>query len=201
MSVIQPGFCADSKRLPANRYLVKIPFVDLHAQYLSIKEDIDGAIADVIRESAFIRGSYVDSFEKAWSEALGVKHCISCANGTDALFIAMRALGIKPGDEVITTAHSWISTSETITQAGGRVVDWMGTDGRHGGKGEDVKEGISSRLGGLQAAVLKVNLPHLLEWSQARRRVAGQYEQTLTRIAEVVTPKVAPDRDHVYQLY
>ena len=53
---------------------------------------------------------------------LGVKHCVSCANGTDALYIAMRGLGVKPGDEVITTAHSWISTSETITQAGGRVV-------------------------------------------------------------------------------
>jgi dTDP-4-amino-4,6-dideoxygalactose transaminase len=64
----------------------------------------------------------VDEFEKAWAETLGVKHCVSCANGTDALYIAMRGLGLKARDEVITTAHSWISTSETITQAGGRVV-------------------------------------------------------------------------------
>jgi dTDP-4-amino-4,6-dideoxygalactose transaminase len=101
---------------------MKIPFVDLHAQYLTLKAEIDHAIAEVIAQSAFIRGPQVDAFEKAWAETLGVKHCVSCANGTDALYIAMRALGVKPGDEVITTAHSWISTSETITQAGGRVV-------------------------------------------------------------------------------
>src|ERR1700739_2030643 len=101
---------------------MKIPFVDLHAQYLSIKPEIDAAIAEVIAESAFVRGRHVEAFEKAWAKTIGVKHCISCGNGTDALYISMRALGVKPGDEVITTAHSWISTSETITQAGGRVV-------------------------------------------------------------------------------
>ncbi len=100
----------------------KIPFVDLHAQYLGIKGEIDTAIASVIRESAFVRSRFVDEFEVEWAKALGMKHCISCANGTDALYIAMRGLGLKPGDEVITTAHSWIATSETITQAGGRVV-------------------------------------------------------------------------------
>jgi dTDP-4-amino-4,6-dideoxygalactose transaminase len=101
---------------------MKIPFVDLHAQYRSIKAEIDSAIAEVIAESSFIRGRHVDAFEQAWADNLKVKHCVSCANGTDALYIAMRGLGIKPGDEVITTAHSWIATSETITQAGGRVV-------------------------------------------------------------------------------
>jgi dTDP-4-amino-4,6-dideoxygalactose transaminase len=101
---------------------MKIPFVDLHAQYLSIKSQIDAAIADVIAKSAYIRSPQVDEFEHAWASTLGVKHCVSCANGTDALFIAMRGLRVKPGDEVITTAHSWISTSETITQAGARVV-------------------------------------------------------------------------------
>src|ERR1700740_560730 len=99
---------------------MKVPFVDLHAQYLSIKSSIDDAIADVIGRSAFIRGQYVDRFAQAWAATLGVKHCISCANGTDALYIAMRGLGVAPGDEVITTAHSWISTAETLTQAGGR---------------------------------------------------------------------------------
>src|SRR5262249_49800634 len=83
---------------------------------------IDEAIRNVIAESAFIRGVHVEAFERAWAETLGVKHCVSCANGTDALEIAMRALGMKPGDEVITTAHSWISTSATIRQAGGQVV-------------------------------------------------------------------------------
>jgi dTDP-4-amino-4,6-dideoxygalactose transaminase len=101
---------------------MKIPFVDLHAQYLTIKEAIDSAIAEVIAESAYIRGRHVDAFEQAWASTLGVKRCVSCANGTDAIYIALRGLGVRPGDEVITSAHSWISTSETITQAGGRVV-------------------------------------------------------------------------------
>src|SRR5512140_787681 len=101
---------------------MKIPFVDLHAQYLTIKQEIDRAIAQVIAQSAYIRGRHVDAFEQAWASKLGVKRCVSCANGTDAIYIALRGLGLKPGDEVITSAHSWISTSETITQAGGRVV-------------------------------------------------------------------------------
>jgi dTDP-4-amino-4,6-dideoxygalactose transaminase len=101
---------------------MKIPFVDLHAQYLSIKPAIDSAIAEVIAQSAYIRGPHVEVFEQAWAQTLGVKHCVSCANGTDALYIAMRGLGVRPGDEVITTAHSWISTSETITQTGAKVV-------------------------------------------------------------------------------
>jgi len=101
---------------------MNIPFVDLHAQYLSIKSEIDRAIATVIAESAFIRSECVNTFESEFASAVGVKHCVSCANGTDALYILMKGLKIKPGDEVITTAHSWISTSETITQAGGRVV-------------------------------------------------------------------------------
>ncbi len=101
---------------------MKIPFVDLHAQYLTIKQEIDRAIAEVIAESAYIRGPHVDAFEEAWARTLGVKRCVSCANGTDAIYMALRGLGLRPGDEVITSAHSWISTSETIAQAGGRVA-------------------------------------------------------------------------------
>ena len=101
---------------------MKIPFVDLHAQYLTIKQEIDKAIAEVIAQSAYIRGPHVDAFEEAWARTLGVKRCVSCANGTDAVCIALRGLGLKRGDEVITSAHSWISTSEAITAAGGRIV-------------------------------------------------------------------------------
>ncbi|MDQ6703601.1 MAG: DegT/DnrJ/EryC1/StrS family aminotransferase [Pseudomonadota bacterium] len=100
----------------------RVPFADLHAQYLSIKPEIDAAIADVIAKSAFVRGPHVDAFEAAFAAAIGASHCVSCANGTDALYIAMRALDLRPGDEIITTAHSWIASSETITQAGGKVV-------------------------------------------------------------------------------
>ena len=284
---------------------MKVPFVDLHGQYLGIKAEIDSAIAEVIAQSAFIRGKHVDAFEQAWAETLKVKHCISCANGTDALYITMRGLGLKVGDEVITTAHSWIATSETITQAGGRVVfcdtqedtfnidprlieakitkatvgiipvhlcgqpadmdeimaiakkhnlwviedcaqahlatykgkfvgtfgdaatfsfypgknlgaygdagcivtnddtlaDWTTTFARHGGKGEHVMEGINSRMDGLQAAILKVKLPHLPAWTTARRRVAARYNELLRGVDSLTTPKVGDDRSHVYHLY
>ena len=99
-----------------------VPFADLHAQYRSIRTEMDAAIAEVIASSAFIRGPFVEKFERAFAEAMGVPHCVSCANGTDSLYIAMHGLGVKPGDEVIAPAHSWISTTETITQAGGTVV-------------------------------------------------------------------------------
>ena len=101
---------------------MNVPFADLHAQYLTIKDEIDAAIADVIRTSAFIRGPYVQKFEEEFATAMQFKHCVSCANGTDSLYIAMHGLGVKPGDEVIAPAHSWISTTATITQAGGTVV-------------------------------------------------------------------------------
>jgi len=272
---------------------------------LSIKQEIDAAIAEVIRETAFIRGPHVDKFEKEFAEVVGTKHCVSCANGTDAIYIAMKGLGIRPGDEVITTAHSWISTSETITQAGGRVVfcdtdretftidpllieakitprtvgiipvhlygqsadmgpimeiaarhnlwviedcaqahlaeyrgrqvgtfgraatfsfypgknlgamgdagclvtnddklaEWSALYARHGGKGDHQIEGINSRLDGLQAAILSVKLPHLRKWTEERRRVAALYDSALADIPEVETPRIAPDRSHVYHLY
>ena len=285
--------------------MMRVPLVDLHAQYLTIREEIDAAIRDVIAESAYIRGPYVDAFEKSWADTIGVKHCVSCANGTDALYIALRGLGIRPGDEVITTAHSWISTSETITQSGARVVfcdtdadtftidpalieakitsrtvgiipvhlygqsadmapimaiarthklwviedcaqahlarysgemvgtfgnaatfsfypgknlgaygdagcvvtnddrlaNWCSTFARHGGKGEHVMEGINSRLDGLQAAILQVKLPYLMKWTEARRHVATRYERILRSVGDLVTPKIAPGREHVFHLY
>ena len=284
---------------------MNVPFVDLHAQYQSIRSEIDAAMGEVIAESAFVRGPHVERFERAWAETLGMRHCVSCANGTDALYITMRGLQLKPGDEVITTAHSWIATSETITQAGGRVVfcdtdentfninpalieakitprtvgiipvhlygqsadmeaimaiaakhrlwviedcaqahlarfkgrlvgtfgnaatfsfypgknlgaygdagcivtnddklaDWTATFARHGGKGDHVMEGINSRLDGLQAAILNVKLPHLLDWTGARRKVASRYDGLLNGVGDIKTPEIGRDRDHVYHLY
>jgi dTDP-4-amino-4,6-dideoxygalactose transaminase len=101
---------------------MKVPFNDLYLHHRALQPDLDKAIQEIIDSSSFIRGSAVDRFEALFAEAIGVKHCVSCANGTDALFITMKGLGVGSGSEVITTAHSWISTSATITQAGGRVV-------------------------------------------------------------------------------
>src|SRR3954451_8946391 len=101
---------------------MQVPFADLHLQYQTMKSEIDSAIAAVISDSAFIRGASVDAFEREFASAVNVEHCVSCANGTDALYLAMSALRVQPGDEVITTAHSWISTSAMITHAGATVV-------------------------------------------------------------------------------
>ena len=101
---------------------MKIPFVDLYAQYLSIRPEIDNAIQSVITETAFIKGKYVENFEKSYRDSYGVKHCIGVANGTDAIYIALKMMGIGKGDEVITTASSWISTSEAISQTGAKPV-------------------------------------------------------------------------------
>ena len=101
---------------------MKIPFVDLKAQYKSIKPDIDQAIEKVISETAFIGGKYVNKFKEEFATLYGVKHCVPVANGTDAIYIILKMLGIGEGDEVITVANSWISTSETITQAGAKPV-------------------------------------------------------------------------------
>ena len=97
---------------------MKIPFVDLKAQYQSIKPDIDHAIESVISETAFIGGKYVNNFKEEFASLYGIKHCVPVANGTDAIYIVLKTLGIGTGDEVITVANSWISTSETISQTG-----------------------------------------------------------------------------------
>jgi dTDP-4-amino-4,6-dideoxygalactose transaminase len=266
---------------------------------------LDAAMQRVIQKSAFIRGEEVDLFENEFARAFGARHCISCANGTDALYIALRALGINPGDEVIVPAHTWISTAETVTQAGGTVVfadtlegqfvldpadvarkigprtkgimvvhlyglpapmtelqrlaekhglwiiedcaqahlaeyhnrkvgtfgkiatfsfypgknlgamgdagaivtqddklaEWMMLFARHGGKGDHLIEGINSRLDGLQAAVLRVKLPHLESWTRKRIEAAQRYDQLLRGIPGIRIPERPKDRRHVYHLY
>ena len=101
---------------------IKIPFLDLKLQHEKLTKEINQEIQICIENSAFIRSKSITDFENNFSKLTERKHCISCANGTDALFMAMKSLNVKTGDEIITTAISWISTSETITQAGGNVV-------------------------------------------------------------------------------
>jgi len=101
---------------------MNIPFVDLKAQYESIKDEIDSALADVISKTAFVGGPFVNSFEEAFAKYCGTEFCVCVGNGTDALFIALKTLGIGVGDEVITVANSFIATSEAITMAGAKVV-------------------------------------------------------------------------------
>jgi dTDP-4-amino-4,6-dideoxygalactose transaminase len=286
---------------------MNVPFVDLRAQYQSLKPQMDEAIAKIIEETAFIGGAPVQQFEEAFAGLYGVKHCISCANGTDSLYILMKMLGIGAGDEVITVANSWISSSETISQTGatpvfvdidlryftisekdiearisprtkaiipvhlyGQMCDMeavmdiaqrhnipviedcaqshfseykgkrAGTYGlagsfsfypgknlgaygdagciitnddelalkcrmyaRHGAlkKHEHQIEGINSRLDGLQAAVLSVKLPHILEWTQSRIDRASLYSKLLSKVEGVSTPITRPDSMHSFHLY
>jgi dTDP-4-amino-4,6-dideoxygalactose transaminase len=101
---------------------MNIPFVDLKGQYTSIKDEIDDSINQVLSETAFVGGPFLEKFELQFAAFTGTRHCIGVGNGTDAIFIALNALGIRPGDEVITAANSFIATSEAVTMAGARVV-------------------------------------------------------------------------------
>ena len=285
---------------------MNVPFVDLKAQYNSIKQEIDKAISTVIGEASFIGGKHVDEFEKNFAELYGVKHCISLANGTDSLYISMKMLGIGEGDEVITTAYSWISSSETISQTGakpvfvdvdeyftldasqleekitsktkalipvhihGQMCDMekimeiatkynipviedcaqshfsefkgkragisglvgsfsfypgknLGAYGdagclitndddfalkckmyaRHGAlkKHQHEMEGINSRLDGIQAAILNVKLPHILNWTNSRIENAKLYDSFLKNVSQIIIPKVRDNVKHSYHLY
>lgn len=286
---------------------MNVPFVDLKAQYNSIKEDIDNTIASVIEDTAFIGGKHVKQFEKKFAELYGVKHVISCANGTDSLYIIMKMLGIGSGDEVVTVANSWISSAETISQTGAtpvfvdpdevylstsveaiekaitsntkavmmvhlqgqmsdvikakKLCDEKGIflfedcaqshfselDGQRAGtigiagsfsfypgknlgaygdagciitnddelaskckmyanhgalvKHQHEMPGVNSRMDGLQAAILNVKLPHILEWTDNRIKVADIYNEQLSGIKEIVLPAVRPNSRHTYHLY
>jgi dTDP-4-amino-4,6-dideoxygalactose transaminase len=286
---------------------MNIPFVDLKAQYQSIKTEIDAAIANVIHDTAFIGGKYVKEFEKNFATLYGIKHCVSCANGTDSLYIIMKMLNIGKGDEVITVANSWISSSETISQTGakpifvdvdplyysmdvakfeaaitnntkavilvhlqGQICDIdtikqicdkhnialiedcaqshfseqnekragsvgiaasfsfypgknLGAYGdagciltnddtladkcrmfaNHGAlvKHQHQIEGINSRLDGMQAAILNAKLPYILKWTEQRIANAALYDEQLTGIEQIITPKVRPNSKHSYHLY
>ncbi|MEI9997268.1 MAG: DegT/DnrJ/EryC1/StrS family aminotransferase [Rhizomicrobium sp.] len=99
-----------------------LKFLDLQKQYEEIKPEIDKAIADVVRDAAFISGPYAARFEAAFAAFQGAEFCIGCGNGTDAIEIAIEALALPPGSEIIVQANSFIATSEAVTRAGHRVV-------------------------------------------------------------------------------
>jgi UDP-2-acetamido-2-deoxy-ribo-hexuluronate aminotransferase len=92
----------------------EIKMVDLHSQYLRIKNEVDAAMASVLNSTAFIQGPQVAEFARALEMYTGAKHVVTCANGTDALQIAMMALDLQPGDEVILPVHTYVATAEVI---------------------------------------------------------------------------------------
>ncbi|WP_288443358.1 DegT/DnrJ/EryC1/StrS family aminotransferase [uncultured Chryseobacterium sp.] len=291
---------------------MKIQMVDLKGQYLKIKEDIDAGIQECIDNTAFINGPAVKEFQYDFEKYLGVKHVIPCANGTDALQIAMMALNLQPGDEIICPAFTYVATAEVIGLLGLKPVmvdvnedtfdiqleglekyltpntkaivpvhlygqsadmeqilkfaekhnlfviednaqaigsDYTFSDGTvkktgtighigctsffpsknlgcygDGGAlmtnddelafkirmianhGQEKKYyhkvlGCNSRLDTIQAAVLKVKLKHLDEYSASRNRMADYYDTNLAGISEIQTPKRAANSTHVFHQY
>lgn len=288
-----------------------VPIIDLQSEYRLLKSEIDAAIGRVLDSGAFIGGSEVGALERELSEYLGVPHVVGVGSGTDALFIALRAVGIGPGDEVITTPFTFIATLEAILIAGAKPVlvdidpttfnldprlleaaitertrailpvhlygqvapmaEIQAVAERHGLKvledaaqaigarycasgskgtmagalghaagfslyptknlgaygdagfittadpaiaeearllaahGSKVRyhhvrqAGYTSRLDTLQAAILRVKLPHLERWNQRRRQIAHMYEQGLRGVVQ--TPAQAPYALHAYHQY
>ncbi|RMG83920.1 MAG: DegT/DnrJ/EryC1/StrS family aminotransferase [Bacteroidetes bacterium] len=286
--------------------------VDLKTQYLKIKDQIDSEIQKVIDSTAFINGPAVKEFARDLETYLQVKHVIPCGNGTDALQIALMALGLKPGDEVATPSFTYVATVEVIALLGLKPVfvevnpdtfnmdtddlekkitpntkaivpvhlygqcadmekilqiaekyqipvvedtaqaigaEYTFSDGRvkkagtigtigctsffpsknlgcygdggaiftnndelaqkirmianHGQAKKYYHDiiGVNSRLDSIQAAVLKVKLPHLDEYSRARNQAAVYYTERLSQIPDIQTPVTADFTNHVYHQY
>jgi dTDP-4-amino-4,6-dideoxygalactose transaminase len=291
---------------------MKIQMVDLKSQYEKIKKEVDAGIQDCIDNTAFINGPAVKEFQQDFEKYLNVKHVIPCANGTDALQIAMMALDLKPGDEVICPAFTYVATAEVIGLLGLKPImvdvdentfdielnglekyitpntkaivpvhlygqsadmekilefaekhnlfviednaqamgsDYTFSDGRivkagtmghigctsffpsknlgcygdggalmtndddlalkirmianHGQQKKYYHKvlGCNSRLDTIQAAVLKVKLKHLDEYSESRNKMADYYDEHLTTISEIQVPKRAHNSTHVFHQY
>ncbi len=285
---------------------MKIPFVDLKAQYQSIRPEIDRAIQAVLDETAFIQGPRLEAFERDFAAFCRAPLCAGVGSGTDALYLALKALGIGPGDEVITVSHTYIATAEAISMAGatpvfvdvendsqlmdptliepaitpktkailpvhlyGQMCDMncilktaekhglkvledcaqghaaeldgkrspvgpvaafsfypgknLGAYGdagavvtrdpeihefvrqqrdhgrRKGAKYEHAFLGFGFRLDTLQGAILHAKLPHLEDWTHARRKHAAHYTRSLRDV--VTTPREGEGRRHVYHVY
>ena len=101
---------------------MRVSLLDLQAQYAQIQTEIEPVVIDILRSGRYIMSEHVKSFEENAAKFLGAKHAISCANGSDALYISLLALDIKPDDEVITTPFTYIASAEAIDQAGAKPV-------------------------------------------------------------------------------
>ena len=101
---------------------MNIPMLDLKAEYALLKDEIEPAVCEALAACQYIGGPNVKAFEAEAAAYAGVKHAISCASGTDALLIALRAIGLGPGDEVITTPFTFVATASTVVMCGARPV-------------------------------------------------------------------------------
>ncbi len=285
----------------------RIPFVDLERQHAPIREELRKAALRVLEGGRYIGGPEVAGFEKEMAQWLGVDEVCGVSCATMGLFSILKSMGIGPGDEVITTAHTAIATAEAVSLTGARVIfadlaeescnldpadverritdrtraviavhlygipvdmdALLGVTAEHGlrlvedcaqaqgaryrgrrlgtfgdaaifsffpsknlggfgdggavtardpallkkirmfsNHGREQKfihefEGINSRLDAIQAALLRVCLPHLDTWNGRRREVAGRYDRALGEIGEITIPLVPADAEPVYHVY
>ena len=131
--------------------------MNLNAQYESIGSEIDSAIKSVLESTAFIKGPDVKLFEEELQEYMGIPHVVSCANGTDALHLAMMVLDLKPGDEVITTDFTFIATIEVVALLGLKPVIVDPEPGTFNISVEEVKKAITSKTKAIVPVHLLVN--------------------------------------------
>ncbi|QGN59144.1 DegT/DnrJ/EryC1/StrS aminotransferase family protein [Nostocoides sp. HKS02] len=102
--------------------MTTVPLVDLAVQHAQVAEEVEAGFAEVLAAGDFIAGKSVAAFEQEYAEFVGARSCVGVANGTDALELALRALGVGPGDEVVVPANSFIATAEAVVRAGARPV-------------------------------------------------------------------------------
>ncbi|MEC8273896.1 MAG: DegT/DnrJ/EryC1/StrS family aminotransferase [Bacteroidota bacterium] len=133
---------------------MKIPFIDLQSQYQSYKDEIDSAIHAVLDSSQYIMGPSIKELESNLAKYTGAKHAIACSSGTDALLIVLLAIGIKPGDEIITTPFTFISSSEVISLLGAIPVFVDIEEDTYNINASDIEEKITDRT----KAIMPVSL-------------------------------------------
>ena len=146
-----------------------IKFLDLHKQYLSIKEEINVAMAAVISESAFIGGKYVKQFEERFADYQQANYCVGVGNGTDAIEIAIEAIDLPKGSEIIVPANSFIASAEAVTRSGHKVVFCDANSDDYTINLEDVKKRITPNTSAIMAVHLyghPCDMAPLLELAQ-----------------------------------
>lgn len=157
--------------------------VDLKAQYEKLGVEIDKAIKEVINSSAFIKGPEVKLFEEELRNYLGVKHVITCANGTDALQLAIMSLGLKPGDEVITTNFTFIATVEVVALSGLKPALADPDEGSFNISVEAVKRAITSRT----KAIVPVHLFGQCAEMESLMKIASEHNLAIIEDAAQAT--------------
>jgi dTDP-4-amino-4,6-dideoxygalactose transaminase len=133
---------------------MEVPFLDLVAQHAGLKNEILAEWSALLDRAGFIGGAPVAKLEEEFAAACGAKHCVAVSNGTDALFLVYKALGLSAGDEVIVPANTFIATSESITAAGGRVVFADCLPGTYNLDPASVERAITPRTKGIVAVHL-----------------------------------------------